>query len=626
MAEYESRPEAPSELERQLRADPFSPKRGMDMRRAGQAVESAPTPAPQPPVWNERETLTLTKIKQQKGFSVGWKILAGIVGILLVTTGIVLWQRSAFHAENVIVKVEAPTAADAVQDVEFTVSYANNNRVDLTNAELVLYYPSGFTISKLGPNMAVDGAVIRMKIGTITGHAQSKVTMTGKFFGGRDSLAYLKAVLHYTPSAQSTTLETSSQASVALRSSALAVDIDTPLAVAAGSMVEYLVTATNTSDTPLSNMRLQMTLPDGFVPSDASPKPSEGNSVWYIGTIDPHQKLSFRTSGMLNGVEGATKILNVDFGTIQSEGTFVSMTTLSRSTKLVPSPLAISQTVNGVTKMNVHPGDRLAYVLTYRNQGSTPLRNIILTFEMHSTLFDLAQVQADGGSYDAQHQTITWKASDHPQLALLNPGETGSIQFTVPLLRQWDTQSVNGVNPVVVTVAKVDSLDIPTPLGSNKIVASNRLTIPVASAPSLAVEVSPVPVLPNAGVLATNERQFIIRLLVTNTSNVLKDARVKALLATNVHWLQAESAGSEHVIFDDRANAVTWDLGGVDANTTTRSASFQVSFTPAPDQIRNMSQSLLLNDKSIVLTATDTFTQEPVQVIYQPSVGVFSAK
>jgi hypothetical protein len=625
MPELEPRPqskESLSQLERQLHRDPFMPQRGMDMTRPEAVVApSEETPS----MWGARESITLAEIKRQRAFSLAWKVIAGIVAIVAVTVGVVVWQRSAFHTSQVTIKVEAPAAADMMQDVQFTVSYANGNRVPLNNVEVDLYYPSGFVVSQLGPNMVVDGSFIRMKVGTVAAHDSKKVALTGKFFSNREDLSYLQAVIHYTPSTLSSVFETSSQISVALRPSALTVDIDTPLEIASGSMVEYLVTAINTGSTPLSKIRLQVTPPEGFVLTDSNPKSSEGEAVWYVGTIDPHQKLTFRMSGTLSGSNGEVKNIKADFGAVQDDGNFLSFVSTARSTKLVPSPLAISQTVNDVVKMTAHPGDRLAYTITYRNQGSIPLRNLILTFEIHSDLFDLSHVLIDGGSYDAVHRTITWKASDHPQLAIVNPGESGSIRFVVSLLRQLDPQSAGGVNPVVVTVAKVDSLDIPTPLGSNKVIASNRLTIPLASMPSLAAEVRSVPdtITPSD----TTSKQYSIRLIVNNTSNALKDAKVKASLAPNVYWVQTPATGSEHVTFTDRTNEIVWDLGGVTAHTggvsPGRFVEFQVRFTPIPGQSR-VNQNSLLMDRSVVLTATDTFTQSPVQVFYSSSISTTS--
>ena len=627
--ETETETEPESELERHLREDPFRPKHDTDPPRVQSAGEGVPMTTEERQEWEEREELSLETIKRHKSFATARKSIAGIVGVLALIAGVIIWRQVEFNQDRVRITVSAPTSMEAVQDVQFDINYENVNLVALNNAEIDLYYPAGFMVSKMAPGMAVDGTMIRLKVGTIPVYGTGKLTLTGKFFGARDSLAYLKAVLVYTPSNASSPLQASSQASLALQASPLSVDINTPIEIAAGSMVEYLVTATNTGDTSLPNMRLQITPPEGFIQSDQTPASSEGADVWYIGTIASHQTLSFRVSGTLPGNPGENKTMKADFGVVQADGTFLSFNAMSRETRLVGTPLVVYQTVNGVPKLNVRPGDQLRYVMNYRNQGPTPLRNIVVTFEMHSDLFNLSAVQSDGGSYDATRRTVTWHVSDHPQLALLNPGDSGSIEFKVPLYETWSPVGAEAINPVLVTVVKVDSTDIPTPLGSNKVIASNRLSLPVITVPSISVDLAKLT--PPAGTtLAPYEQWFTVHLKVNNTSNILKDARVKALFAPNVHWQANVTPAEEHLTFNDRTNEVAWDLGGVAVNSGTvnphREVSFQIQFTPAPNQIQNMGQNPLFNDKSIVLSATDAFTQDPLRVVYPIAIKAGDAK
>ena len=622
--------EGESELERQLRQDPFRPKRNVDMHKAQGATGDALLITPEEKQkWEDREEISLEKIKRHKSFAIASKLIAGIIVVVVIIAGVTIWRQLEFNQDRVKITVNAPTSMEAVQDVQFDINYENSNLVALNNAEIELYYPAGFMVSKMAPGMAVDGTMIRLKIGTIPRYGTGKLTLTGKFFGARDSLAYLKAILVYTPGNASTSIQVSSQASLALQASPLAIDIDTPVEIAAGSMVEYLVTATNTGDTSLPNMRLQITPPEGFVQSDQSPQSSEGPDVWYIGTIASHQKLSFRISGTLSGNAGERKSLKADFGVVQADGTFLTFAAMSRETRLTVSPLVIYQTVNGLSKLNVRPGDQLRYVMNYRNQGPTPLRNIVVTFEMHSDLFNLSQVQSEGGSYDATRRTVTWRVSDHPQLALLNPGDSGSIEFKVPLYETWSPVGAEAINPVLVTVAKVDSPDIPTSLGSNKIVASNRLSLPVVTVTGISVDLAKLTP-PTGTTLASYEQWFTVHLKVNNTSNLLKGAQVKALFAPNVYWQANVTPAEEHVAFNDRTNEIVWDLGGVAANSGTvnpnREVSFQIKFTPAPNQIQNMGQNRLFNDRSIVLSATDAFTKDPLRVIYPTEIKVANAK
>ena len=70
-----------------------------------------------------------------------------------------------------------------------------------------------------------------------------------------------------------------------LRTSSLTVELDAPLSVSPQGEVTYLVNYENASDVSLSNVRLKATYPAGFSFVEAAPKPSEGDAVWYVGSI-----------------------------------------------------------------------------------------------------------------------------------------------------------------------------------------------------------------------------------------------------------------------------------------------------------------------------------------------------
>ena len=609
------------QLERQLQRDPFSPR--LDH------VEQPHLPdATGASDWQVSQPLSVEQIKRHRSVRAGTMIVLGIAAVMLAGFGIFKYQQSAFDQSRVTVKVDAPTAIESTQEVQFSIAYTNDNRATLQNVEATVYYPAGFQVSKMAPGMAVDGSLIRMKLGTIAAHSSGRFDLTGRFSGARDSLAYLKVVLHYTPDNSSSSFEVASQASLSLQSSSLTVDIEAPLDTAADAVAEYLVSYTNTSDAPLNAMRLKATYADGFTFASADPKPSEGTDVWYLGTIAPHQSGKIHISGTLAGAESESKSFHVDFGVLQGDGNFLVFATGDRKTRIVRPPLAVHQTVNETLKYHAHAGERLRYLIDYKNNGSIPLRNVIVTLEMRSDFLDLAGVQSDGGTYDSVNRTIIWKASDIPKLANLLPGDGGSIKFSVPVLNQLSFTGDTGKNPSVMTVARIDSSDIPTPTGANKTVASNTLSVQINSTPTVAVVVLHTdPAVANTGAVPPvvgAETTYSVRLTVSNTTNDIKDAIVKTSLPPNVRWTGVTIFGNESVSYDERSNEISWNLGVVDAGAGSgkpaRQIVFQLGFTPAPNQISNVDQSPLLNP--VTLTTTDTWTGDALTTSWNGNISL----
>lgn len=612
------------ELERQLRSDPFSIRTVSEVSGPESITSGQPNPSNQ---WAPAQEITFQSVGKHRAVRTGWKILGGIVALVLIGGVVVWYQQGAFLENKVTLKVDAPPAVEASQQVTASLSYANDNRVALENVDMLVYYPSGFHITALSPNMKLEGEYLRVSLGKIAPHSNGKLDVVGRFDGASESLGYIKAIFRYTPSGTSSVHEASSQVAVTLRSSSLALDIEAPVSVSTGAVVEYVVSYTNTTDAAISNMRLKISYPDSFSFTSAEPKASEGNVVWYLGTLAPHQSGKIHVSGTLGGNKGDTKVVKVEVGVLQGDGNLSIYASGERTSKIVTPPLVINQTVNGVAKFNATPGQSLRYALSYRNDGTVSLRNAIITFEMKSAILDFSLLQTDKGTFDSRTQTVTWKVSDIPSLATILPGQGGEVTVTINTKSQILPQGATDKNPTVVTVARIDSPDIPSPTGANKIVSSNTLTVPVSSAPSIAATVSYTDsAFPGSGpvpLVVGQETTYAVRLTVMNTTNDLKEGKVTATLAPNVQWKDKMAPESEHISFDQRTNTLTWDLGGVEAGAGTikdkREIVFQVGITPAPNQAMNLNSLPLLN--GLVLNAADTFTGVALKVPYASSVA-----
>ena len=178
------------------------------------------------------------------------------------------------------------------------------------------------------------------------------------------------------------------------------------------------------------------------------------------------------------------------------------------------------------------------------------------------------------------------------------------------------------------TVARIDSSDIPTPTGANKTVASNTLSVQINSTPTVAVVVLHTdPAVANTGAVPPvvgAETTYSVRLTVSNTTNDIKDAIVKTSLPPNVRWTGVTIFGNESVSYDERSNEISWNLGVVDAGAGSgkpaRQIVFQLGFTPAPNQISNVDQSPLLNP--VTLTTTDTWTGDALTTSWNGNISL----
>jgi hypothetical protein len=544
-----------------------------------------------------------------------WKVVTATVVGIVVIVGVLsfsFFRSTLFANERVKTEMTGPTDVASAESVNYTVHWVNDNILGAKNLEVSLVYPTEFRPDAL-PGMTISGNTATVSVSDVKGRTSGVVRFSGKFYGSRGSLTYFRSVARFTPTGISGRYETESRFGVTIVSSPLSFDMIVPQEAASGNETEYVISYHNDGDVAFQNLRVRVTYPEGFRFNQAEPVPSEGNSVWKIGALLPNSGGQIRAKGILIGGNNQAKTAIVEIGTLQGDGSFLAYDRKERLTRIIASPLTITQQVGGKTDLSASPGEKLSYQLDYMNTGDIGLRDVIVTMEVNVSLLDMTQLTFGGttGSYDVQKGIITWKASDIPGLARLEPHQGGAIRFAVPIRRDIDS----GKGLTVRTVAKIDSPDVPLASKANKVIASNALDVRIGAGAKVEAAISyadaifpgygPIP--PKVG----QETGYAIRFRVTNNLNDLSGVRMIATIPSGVKYAGKKSPDAEAVSYNDRTGQLVWDIGTMlGGGKSTRELVIQVSSVPGPDLIGK--QPILLQDS--VLEGVDTFTKNPVSV------------
>lgn len=535
-------------------------------------------------------------------------VLGGMALIALMIGAVVKIRSALFDESNVGVSISGPKSTASAEMVTFSIHYENKNWGSLENALLVVSYPDAFRL-EAAENMNVSGTRVEIPLGSIARNTQGKTQITGKFYGSRGDLVTLKAVLRYSPHNVSSVLEKETQFGVSVGSSPLFLEISAPLEMATGQDVEYVVDYANRGDVDFSNLRVKMEYPEGFHFVSAEPRPSEGDSVWYAGNMQANASGKIVIRGVMTGVKDEYKRITGMAGFFQGDGKFIAYTDNTRQTKIIASPLSVIQTVNGLKELSARLGDKLSYVINYRNDGDLGLRDVIITAEIDPTFLDVSSLSIKNGAYDAARKLIVWKASDVPELARLDPGEQGQVSFTVRV-PEIPPQSIDK-NFSVRSVAKIDSPDIPTPIGSNKVIGSNTMYVKLQSVVRVGTSVYYTDdALPNTGPIPPRvgeETTYTIRVKTSNLLNDVTQSRLSLLLPTGVKYTGQSLPRSETVHYNERSNEMDWEIGTLlPGDKNARELAFQISVTPQPNQVgKNL---ILVN--SLSFSGKDSYTGE----------------
>lgn len=536
----------------------------------------------------------------------------GILGAALVLGAAAFAAYTFFQRQSAVgIKIEGPQNVASAEPVSFTVIYTNDSWSEISDATLSFTLPNAFHPDTV-PGLAVTGRKAEVKIGTVAPGTAGKFLLPGKFYGSKGEEMTLEAVLRYTPLSTSSHFESKAVLPLIIATSPLQFEIDAPLELVSGQELDYVITYENRSNETFNNLRVVLEYPAGFQFMSADQKMESGENSWYFPALAPKQSGKIVVHGLLSGSRDEFKRIKGEIGIRQGDATLLVYNSAERATKMIASPLSISQTVNGKTNVTVLPGDTLSYSIKYRNDAEIGLRDVIITQSIDTTYLDVSRLKLSSGAYDPATKKIIWRASDIQGLAKLSPGEGGELSFSIPVLDAFDLNKDTGSSIAIRSIATIDSPDVPAITAGNKIIGSNVLLVKLGALIGFQVipfytdvyEPNSGPVPPMVG----QETTYTIRLRVDNSSNDLTQSRVLVAFPSGVSYKGKSFPRDAVLSFNERTNEVTWDMGTVSPGTP-RELSFQVSITP------NASQAGAPVDlvRRAVFTAKDTFTNREVR-------------
>jgi len=550
----------------------------------------------------------------ESAFRKYWLAGLGVAVVLLVVVNFSLIRSVFFSHDRVGIEILGPTEVASGEVVSYRVAWRNMNTLGASDAELTVSLPDSFRLGS-SEGFSVDGGVMRIRLGDLPPHGSGEYRFTGTFYGSKGELSYLHGELGFSLIGISDPFGSESRIGVTVASSPLFLDTIVPLEAASGNEVEYVVNYRNDGDIPYSNVRVVTEYPTGFRFGTAVPGQTEGDNIWRLGTVPPGVAGEIRIRGTLGGERDEAKPFRASVGVLQGDGTFAVYETKERSTRMVGSPIALRQQVNERNDLAAKPGDLLKYVVSYENRGDIGLRDAIVSVEIDPNLLNITGLSIEqGGFYDPVRRAIVWNASVMPDLSRIEPGNGGSVRFSVPLRTDLPTASEGGKHLSVKTIAKMDSPDIPFVISSNKTVASNLLEVRVGSVIEFGVVgFHTDTVIPNSGPIPPKvgqETTYMLRFRAVNYLNDLSDAFVTILLPPGVRYTGAYVPESEPIVYNERAGSLIWNIGSMfGGGRSAKELSVQVGVTPGPDKV---GETLTLLEQA-TFEAKDTFTDEMIR-------------
>lgn len=569
----------------------------------------ASTPAPTPPGAPLPPSGRWQKIKDFY-FANKWYVWAITLGVIIIAIlGFFAFRSNSTGPNgeaNVKVTIDAPETAPSGSQVIYKVKIDNQDPAKLVNMELELVYPDGFTYLSSTPS-ATNLAGSTFTIPDMSSGQNAVVIVKVNAQGGINDEKNLVAKLHYRYSNFNSEFIKEVEHKIRLLASDIVMELSGPDTTTSTQPVTYKLHYKNESDHDVTNARIQITYPEGFVYGSSTPQPNLGQNIWNVGSLKKNDEGNIEFQGSFATARpGQKAIFEVSFMVLDDQGNYYSQASTTLTTTIASTPLLVTQEAQGVKNNIANPGDTVTFIIHYQNNSQVAATGVNVSASVDSKAVDISSIKAEGGA-EVNNNTVTWNTGSVSNFEHLNPNESGSLQYTA---------KIN--NPVTRDSSKNITVNSTVKIKSNENAAylpGNALSIKISSPSGLSSSVSVVsgPNPPQAG----STTIYQVTLALRNSNNDFTDGLLTGFVASNLTGFDKSTITASEaslVSYDPSTGKMVWKLGKLAAHTgdfnPARRLSFQVKVVPGSSQSGNDFALF----KSIKFSAKDSFTNQDINL------------
>ncbi len=549
---------------------------------------------------------------KKKHIQIGIGVIIAIVLIFTVAAFLRGWF--SFSKDKVNIEIDGPGEVASGEEIELVVEYQNNNRVALKDSKLIIDYPSGA--------YSIEGDELNqetIELGRISSKVKGEKKFKLRLAGDKGSIKLFNVRLNFQPENINSYFENSASFKMNINSVLIGLYLTVPQKAISGEEVSYILDYMNNSDEDFSNLKIELDYPPGFSFKSAIPEPSKQDNIWYLEKLNQQERGTVKVSGILEGLEGENKTLEAFVSRTENDKTLQYSQTNS-ITQISISPLLVSLSVNNQEEaINVSPQEKLNYKIEFENNSDIAFSQLVLKTHLEGSALDFRTVKLkEQGFFDSLNNVITWSAAGVPSLALLPPGESGSVEFSVNIKDSFVINDFNDRNFEVSIRAELETLNVPLQFNLERLRIEKMLTSKVNSKVVLQAKGyynETTTDIRNSGPIPPKVNQtttYTIHWQITNSSNDLENIRVTAILPQGISWQNnyRMSHSGTQLEYNERTKQIAWTVDKIPAATgfliPVYELIFQVALTPSITQIGTTP--VLIDESS--LEGRDVFTEE----------------
>ena len=354
------------------------------------------------------------------------------------------------------------------------------------------------------------------------------------------------------------------------------------------------------------------------------PAPSFGNNIWNLGDLAPGAEHNISISGkMVDVFDGEQKTFNISSGS-QSDTDKSAIDVVFNSIKstiTIKKPfIEANLFVNGVYQRE-YATDAKTLInaeIRYVNNLDTKVDDLTIEAKISGNAFDRKTIITQQGFYDSSKDVITWDRNSRDNFKEINPGDSGSVTFSVSPLSLFSAAGGILPNPSINIEVDISGKQAIQGFAVNELDNSSSTIVRIISDVGFSAKAlyysgpftntGPIP--PKAEQTTT----YTVVWTLSNTANSISKAQINSILPPWVTFIGPISPSDENLTYNSSTKEIVWNADripkGAGITGASRSVSFQISFTPSLSQVG--ATPIIINDA--ILTGHDDFANVDIRV------------
>lgn len=510
--------------------------------------------------------------------------------------------------DNINISVLGSSFTTGGEELPLVIEIENKNSSALLSVDLIAEYPKD-----------AKGSLERSRqsLGDIAANSTKNQNITLVLFGEQGIVNKVKFEVEYRIANSNAILVKEKYYEVTINSTPINLSIDAPSSASPNEEITLKAKVSLNANKVAQKVLVRVDYPIGFQFASATPAPTFGNNTFFLGDLAPGVEQEIAIKGkMVDVVDGEEKSFRIWSGTQSTDDKKEIGKVLNSFAQVVLIKRAFIEahiSLGGVyqKEYTVESSDTTQVAIDWANNLDTKVSDFEIRAKLSGNVLDRKRVIAESGFYDSATDEIIWDKNSFPKFKSIEPGETGSVYFSLaslPLYSSFNglvaSPSINISSSISGRQALEGNLNEEIKSGESrtiKIITDMSLVVKSAYNSTLIKNTGPIP--PKVG----KETTYTITWSISNTANSISKAEIRAKIPSWIKWKGVISPSGESITYDQDTREIVWSAGrvnrGAGLSASAREASFQLGFTPSLSQVDTAPG--LLGES--ILTAHDDF-------------------